>query len=115
MVPGPRSTWQLLERFKDTGQMQEAVAKIKAHLEKAKGIELCELLDQLVDAQDKLNNSAVNRFARGIGEAVEGNYRTRRRQQGRRLQAEARDSRRSGRRHGSGCGRKGRGGWYCHR
>ena len=61
MVPGPRQIKQLLERFKDTGQMQEAVAKIKAHLEKAKGIERAKLLDQLVDAQDKLNNGAVNR------------------------------------------------------
>ena len=38
---GPRATQikQLLERFKDIGQMRETVAKIKAHLEKAKGIE----------------------------------------------------------------------------
>jgi len=50
---------QLFERFKDVGQMQEAVAKIKAHLEKAKGIERAKLLDQLIDAQGKLNNSEV--------------------------------------------------------
>jgi thioredoxin-related protein len=60
---GPRAAQikQMLERFKDIGQMQEAVAKIKAQLEKATGIERAKLLDQLIDAQGKLNNSPVGR------------------------------------------------------
>jgi tetratricopeptide (TPR) repeat protein len=58
---GPRAEQikQLIERFKDIGQMQETVAKIKAPLEKAKGIERAKLLDQLIDAQEKLNASEV--------------------------------------------------------
>ncbi len=50
---------QMLERFKDIGEMQEAVVKIKADLKKAEGIERAKLLDQLVDAQGKLNDSPV--------------------------------------------------------
>ena len=50
---------QAIERFKDIAEMQEAVAKIKVDLEKAKGIDRAKLLDQLIDAQSKLNDTPV--------------------------------------------------------
>ena len=58
---GPRAQQiaQMLERFKEIGEMQKTVAKLKADLGKAAGIERAKLLDQLIDAQGKLNNGPV--------------------------------------------------------
>ena len=57
--PKAEQVKQLLARFKEIGEMQEAVATIKADLEKAEGIDRAKLLDQLIDAQGKLAGTPV--------------------------------------------------------
>jgi protein disulfide-isomerase len=50
----------MIEQFKDIAATQEALTKIKADLEKAEGIERAKLLDQLIDAEEKLMGSPAS-------------------------------------------------------
>ncbi len=46
---------QMIERFTPMAEVQAALAKLKTEVEKAEGLERAKILDQMVEAQSKLN------------------------------------------------------------
>jgi hypothetical protein len=58
----------LIKQFKPLAEAREAIDKLKAGLEKAKGLERAKVLDQLIEALDKLGQAGMKADAEKIAE-----------------------------------------------